>query len=55
MRLLNVDSFGLRIIPLNKKWPEIPTYKDLRPILVLSPIIKWLELRFLFLNSKLSD
>ncbi|KAL4467970.1 hypothetical protein ABPG72_021751 [Tetrahymena utriculariae] len=47
MSLLNKTSFSARLIPLNKKWPDIPSHKDFRPIVVLSPMLKWLELRFL--------
>ena len=26
--------------------PEIPKEEDFRPIMILSPLVKWLELRF---------
>ena len=37
--------FKARLIPLNKKFPNIPDVPDYRPIVVMSPIIKALELR----------
>lgn len=40
-------SFEARLIPLNKVWPDIPREEQFRPIVVLSPLFKWLELRFL--------
>jgi len=40
-------SFTSRLIPLNKMFPEIPTRKQMRPILVCSPLQKLLEARFL--------
>ncbi len=40
-------SFEARLIPLNKVWPDIPQADQFRPIVVLSPMFKWLELRFL--------
>ncbi len=39
--------FEARLIPLNKVWPRIPRGDQFRPICVLSPAYKWLELRFL--------
>jgi hypothetical protein len=36
-----------RLIPLNKVWPDIPKPDEFRPIVVLSPLFKCLELRFL--------
>jgi hypothetical protein len=39
--------FAARLIPLNKVWPNIPSGEQFRPIAVLSPAFKWLELRFL--------
>ena len=44
--MLNHKSFEVRLIPLNKVWPNIPKVEDFRPIIVLSPIIKWMEMRF---------
>ena len=40
-------SLTSRLIPLNKVFPEIPTRKQMRPILVCSPLQKLLEARFL--------
>ncbi|CAD8214316.1 unnamed protein product [Paramecium pentaurelia] len=43
-----IQNFGdNRLIPLNKAFPNIPQKDKFRPILVQSPIMKWLELRFL--------
>jgi len=39
--------FKARLVPLNKVWPEIPTYQDFRPIAILSSMFKVLELRFI--------
>lgn len=36
-----------RLIPLNKVYPKIPLANEFRPITVLSPLFKLLELRFL--------
>ena len=36
-----------RLVPLNKKWPDVPDRKDFRPIVVLSAMYKFLDLRFL--------
>lgn len=41
-----------RLIPLNKVYPNIPKREEFRPIVVLSIMYKWLELRFL---KKLND
>jgi len=41
------DCTAARLIPLNKVWPKIPGINDFRPIIVLSAIFKFLELRFL--------
>ena len=35
-----------RIILLNKVWPNIPKPEEFRPIIILSPIYKYIELRF---------
>lgn len=45
-------SFTSRLIPLNKVAPNIPTRKQMRPIIVSSPLQKLLEARFL---SKLTQ
>jgi hypothetical protein len=39
--------FQARLCPLNKVWPNIPLSDEFRPIEVLSPLYKFLELRFL--------
>jgi len=44
---LGYKIFEARLIPLNKKWPNIPKEDEFRPIIVLSAAYKWLELRFL--------
>jgi len=41
------DSWGSRLVALNKVYPKTPTRKEMRPILIQSPIIKLLEGRFL--------
>lgn len=38
--------FEARLIPLNKEYPEIPKADKFRPITVLSPMYKWMSLRF---------
>ena len=47
MQKLNDQIFSARLIPLNKVWPEIPKQDQFRRIVVVSPVIKWLETRFL--------
>jgi hypothetical protein len=48
--------FEARLCPLNKVWPEIPTRAEFRPIVILSPMFKFLEIRFLArLNSYLTN
>lgn len=44
-----IDSIigSARLIPLNKVWPEIPRGDQFRPITVLSPLFKFMEMRFL--------
>jgi hypothetical protein len=39
--------FQARLCPLNKVWPNILLSEEFRPIVVLSPLYKFLELRFL--------
>ena len=39
--------FEARLCPLNKVWPEIPSRAEFRPIVILSPMFKFLEIRFL--------
>ena len=41
------DTWGLKLVPLNKVYPKIPNRRQMRPIMVQSPIIKLLEARFL--------
>ena len=36
-----------RLIALNKKYPDLPKQDQFRPIVVLSPLYKFLELRLL--------
>lgn len=38
--------FEARLVPLNKAWPDIPAVDQFRPIVVLSPLYKFLERRF---------
>ena len=48
--------YKARLIPLNKAHPEIPKQTEFRPIVVLSSLYKFLELRFLpKLNKYLSQ
>ena len=39
--------FEARLIPLNKKYPNIPKPEEFRPIVVMSPLTKLLEARLL--------
>jgi len=43
--LQSLDAVHLkcRLVPLNKKHPSIPTRKDVRPIIIMSPLLKILE------------
>jgi urease gamma subunit len=45
-------SFTSRLLPLNKVFPNVPTRKQMRPILICSPLQKLIEARFL---SKLTE
>ena len=46
--ILNLPKLGeARLIALNKCLPNIPNAHQFRPIIVLSPLSKFLELRFL--------
>jgi hypothetical protein len=48
--------FQARLCPHNKVWPNIPLSEEFRPIMVLSPLYKFLELRFLSkLNTYLTQ
>ncbi len=44
---LDMTNFEARLIPLNKKYPEIPKPEEFRPIVIMSSIIKLLEARTL--------
>jgi len=41
------DSWASRLVPLNKVFPSLPDRKQMRPIIVQSPLIKLIEARFL--------
>ena len=45
MQKLNL-IFEARLVLLNKVWPDIPNHNEFRPIVILSPIYKYIELRF---------
>ena len=45
MKILN-ETFKGRLILLNKVWPDIPKKDEFRPIIIMSPIYKYLEMRF---------
>jgi len=44
---LDLSHFEARLVPLNKKHPDIPRPEEFRPIIVMSPLIKLLEARLL--------
>ncbi|KAM3146248.1 hypothetical protein pb186bvf_001593 [Paramecium bursaria] len=46
-RQVNPLVFRARLVPLNKAHPDIPKSNDFRPIVVLSSLYKFMELRFL--------
>lgn len=46
IEILGDHLFEARLIPLNKEYPEIPKADKFRPITVLSPMYKWMSLRF---------
>ena len=51
-------SLTSRLVPLNKVFPNTPNRKQMRPILICSPLQKLLEARFLpkltnYMNDKL--
>ncbi|CAD8165446.1 unnamed protein product [Paramecium pentaurelia] len=51
-----VKNFGeFFIIPINKNYTNIPQASEFRPITILSPLYKWLELRFFFLKNLQAD
>ncbi|KAM3142715.1 hypothetical protein pb186bvf_005099 [Paramecium bursaria] len=55
-QILNPSLFRARLIPLNKAHPNIPSEQEFRPIVVLSPLLKFMELRFVNkLNKYMSD
>jgi hypothetical protein len=39
--------FQARLCPINKVWPNIPLSEEFRPIVLLSLLCKFFELRFL--------
>ena len=39
--------FKARLVPLNKKWPDIPKPDEFRPIAIISHLFKFIELRFM--------
>ena len=43
LKLIKNLHFESRLIPLNKVHPQIPTRKDMRPIIVTSPLVKLIE------------
>ncbi|KAL4485087.1 hypothetical protein ABPG72_014607 [Tetrahymena utriculariae] len=47
MNALGIKLFEARLVPLNKAYPNIPSSKEFRPIVVLSPMLKFICLRFL--------
>ena len=54
--VLSKKSFECRLIALNKEFPNIPSKKAFRPIVIVSPLVKFLELRFMpKLRRYLSD
>ena len=47
LEMLDDDHFLAGLIPLNKKYPEVPTPQEIKPIIVTSPLYKLLEARIL--------
>jgi len=45
--MLDDDHFIARLIPLNKKYPDVSIPQEIRPIIVTSPLYKLLEVRIL--------
>lgn len=43
LKLIKNQHFESRLIPLNKLHPNIPTRRDMRPIIVTSPLVKLIE------------
>ena len=55
-QIQNPSLFRARLIPLNKAHPNIPKSSEFRPIVILSPLLKFMELRFASkLNKYMSD
>jgi len=48
LHILGDSPFRARLIPLNKVWPTIPCADKFRTIVVINPLVNWLESRFLF-------
>ncbi len=46
-RVHNPEQFTTRIVPLNKKHPNLPSKNDFRPISISSPVVKTLESKLL--------
>ena len=44
--------FNERLCPLNQKWPQITENNEFRPILVLSPLFRFLELKYLLKRNQ---
>ncbi len=43
--------FDMKLIPLNKVWPDNRKEDHFRPIVVFSAVLKWLERKFI-INSR---
>jgi len=43
LKLIKSQHFESRLVPLNKVHPQIPSRKDMRPIIITSPLIKLIE------------
>ena len=39
--------YHAKLVPLNKKYPDIPRAEEFRPIAIISHMYKWIELRFI--------
>ena len=44
LKVLN-KIFYARLVLLNKVWPDIPNEEEFRPIVIVSPLFKYLEIR----------
>ena len=51
LKVLN-KIFYARLVLLNKVWPDIPNEEEFKPIVILSPLFKYLDIRF---NEKLQN